>query len=290
MDHHLVSLGNHHILKTEKVNKDYRAQTSLGDVVKDGKLSRLLATTMHLEGKELGLMTSTMKEMKIFSQRIEIALKVIRKFSPSSWDRFVVFTDTIVPIKQKEFVSYSHQELPGISMINLFDRDFVDLMDDLIHENGHHHLNYYLNNQKLIDEPIESIYYSPWRRTLRPLRGIYHAYFTFFWAFQLFSDLSFSKEQDSIWYLFSAAEKEKIHWRAIEEFHMLEYTFLDLKWAYDQGLIKKRGWNLILEQRKILQKFKAKIPIWEKKLKAHKTDLKNLKSELKVAQKNYLKT
>ncbi len=290
LDLHLVSLGNHHILKTEKVNRAYRAQASLGDVLKKGKLSRLLATTMHLEGKELELMTSTMNEMKIFSQRIEISLKVIRKFSPTSWERFIAFTDTIVPIKQKEFVSYSHQELPGVSMINLYDRDFVDLMDDLLHENGHHHLNFYLNNQKLISEPVESIYYSPWRRTLRPLRGIYHAYFTFFWAFKLFSDLASAKDQDSIWYLFSAAEKEKIHWRAVEEFYMLEFTYHELKSAFDEGLINKKGWCLISEQRKLLHRMKTKVPDWEKKLKIHKKDLKTLKTELKLAQKKYLKT
>lgn len=286
-DQHLVSFGDRQILRNFKIHRHYRTQSSLGDVMKAGKLGRLLETTLHLEGKELGLMTSTMKEMKHFSQRIEIALKVIRKHSPTSWDRFSAFTDLIIPIKQKEFVSYSHQELPGVSMINLFDRDFVDLMDDLLHENGHHHLNYYLNTGKLIDEPLEMIYYSPWRRTPRPLRGIYHAYFTFFWAFRLFADLASAKEVDSIWYLFSASEKEKIYWRAVEEFYMLEYTFIDLKYAYAQGLINKKGWELIVSQRKELLKMKRKVPLWEKKLKSHRKDLQALKKDLKAARKQY---
>lgn len=288
-DQHLVSLGNRQILKDFKIHRHYRPQTALGDSIKSGKLTRLLETTLHLEGKELGLMTSTLKEMKDFSHKIEIALKVIRKFSPSSWERFVAFTDIIIPIRQSEFVSYSHQELPGVSMINLYNRDFVDLMDDLLHENGHHHLNHYLNTGKLIDEPAENIYYSPWRRTLRPLRGIFHAYFTFFWAFKLFSDLASAKDQDSIWYLFSVREKEKIFWRAVEEFYMLEFSFQDLKWAHTQGLINKRGWDLILGQRKELQRMKKKIPLWERKIKAHKAELKNLKLALKNAAKQFPK-
>lgn len=288
-DLHLQSMANRHLLKTRDESKAYRPQTSLGEYVKGSRVSKMLETTLHLEGKELNLMTQTIGEMKNFSTKIEVALRVIRKFSPSSWERFKAFTEVIIPIKQEELVSFSHQELPGTSMINLYNRDFVDLLDDLLHENGHHHLNYYLNLGKLIDEPIENIYYSPWRRTLRPLRGVYHAYFTFFWAFKLFSDIANSKELDSIWYVFSAKEKEKIYWRAVEEYWMLEYTFKDLSWAYKQGLVNETGWDLIKSQRAQLQKFKNKVPAWEKKLRAHKGDLKDLKKKLQQAFKHYRK-
>jgi hypothetical protein len=288
-DRHLVVFGERHLLKNDKRDKAYRLQPSLGEYQKNSRIVRELETMLHLEGKELKLMTKSLQEMKNFSQRIEIALKVIRKFSPSSWERFVAFTDTIVPISQKEFVSYSHQDLPGVSMINLYDRDFVDLMDDLLHENGHHHLNYYLNLGKLIDEPVEQIYYSPWRRTLRPLRGLFHAYFTFFWAFKLFSDLARAKDMDSIWYLFSKDEKEKIHWRAVEEYHMLNYAYQELKWAKKNGLIREKGWELILEQNREVRKFKKHILRWEKKMPSFGKELSSLKKNLKEAQKVYLK-
>lgn len=289
LDKHLVALAEKHILKSTKTSAHYRPQTSLGEYVKNKKTLKLLETTLHLEGKELRLMIQSLKELKHFSHRIEVALKLIKKFSPSSWERFGAFTDVIIPIKQPELVSYSHQDLPGYSMINLYHRDFVDLMDDLLHENGHHHLNYYLNLGKLIDEPVDNIYYSPWRRTLRPLRGVYHAYFTFFWAFKLFADLAKAKEVDSIWYLFNAGEKEKMVWRAVEEFHMLNYTFEELKWARKQGLIKDTGWTLIQEQQKELNRFKRLIPTWEKKLKTHKKELKDLKATLTKARKDFAK-
>jgi hypothetical protein len=284
---HLLGLGNRHILKLNPKDSFYRIQPSLGDIAKDGKISKLLETTLHLEGKDLKLLTSSVKEMKKFSLRIDIALKVIRRYSPTSWERFVAFTDVIIPIKQKQLVSYSHQELPGVSMINLYDRDFVDLIDDLLHENGHHHLNHYLNLGKLIEEPIDCIYFSPWRNTLRPLRGIYHAYFTFFWAFKLFSDLASAKEVDSIWYLFSATEKEKILWRAIEEYWMLKYTFEDLKLARKRGLINDTGWELVTEQNKLMGRFSKKIPLWEKRIPHHRSELKALKTQLKQAASLY---
>lgn len=289
MDQHLVSMGNRHILKVTDTNKGYRIQPSLGEYLKSGKVTKMLQTTLHLEGKELVLMTSSIGEMKDFSVKIEVALHLIRKFSPDSWNRFKAFTEVIIPIKQEELVSYSHQDLPGTSMINLYHRDFVDLLDDLLHENGHHHLNYYLNLGKVIEEPLENIYYSPWRSTLRPLRGIYHAYFTFFWAFKLFSQMADSKELDSIWYIFSQKEKEKIYFRAVEEFYMLEYSFADLSWAKKKGLITPIGWDLVKSQHSQLLKYKSKIPLWEKKSGSNMTAIKALKTKLKESSKKYKK-
>ena len=288
-DEHLVSLGKIHLLKIADSSKHYRIQGSLGDIRSKQKVSKLLETTLHLDGKELVLLTSSLTEMKDFSSRIEVAARLIKRFSPDSWVRFCAFTEVIIPIKNEEFVSYSHQELPGTSMINFYHRDFIDLLDDLLHENGHHHLNYYLNLEDLIEEPIDCIYYSPWRRTLRPLRGIYHAYFTFFWAFKLFSDLVSAKELDSEFHRFTETEKEKMLWRAVEEYWMLEYTFVDLQWARKKGLISDLGWDLIKEQRSQMTKAKLKVQGWEKKLKTHKKDLQDLKKVLLKSRKQFIK-
>ena len=287
-DSHLVTFADRHILKTKKISKDYRLQTSLGEREKGKNVFSLLETTLHLDKVDLRLKTSSLNEMKKFSKRIEDALKLIKKYSPSSWERFTFFTNTIVPIKEVQFVSYSHQDLPGYSMINMYHRDFVDLMDDLLHENGHHHLNHYLNLGHLIEEPVEAIYYSPWRRTLRPLRGIYHAYFTFFWAFKLFADVLKNidpKTQTD----FTKEEFAKIGFRVLEEFHMLNYTFQDLKWAKKNKLISESGWNLIEEQQKELNKFKKLVPLWEKDLKFHRKELNDLKKTLKKSASTYAK-
>jgi hypothetical protein len=56
-------------------------------------------------------------------------------------------------------------------------------------------------------------------------------------------------------YPFNESEKEKMAWRAIEEFHMLNFTFNDLKWAYKKHLISIQGWELIEEQQKYLKKY-----------------------------------
>jgi hypothetical protein len=148
-----------------------------------------------------------------------------------------------VPVDEKGIVSYSMQSLPGYSSINMFDRDQLDLMDDLLHENGHHFLNTLLNNQDLINEDDDKIYFSPWRKALRPIRGIYHAVFTFFWALELYNNLDKAAEAKIL--EFTKEEKIKIKQRFIEEYYMLEFCRTDLKHAFKNKRVNKDGNQLI---------------------------------------------
>jgi hypothetical protein len=285
LEKHLITMAKRHIALENKTSSFYRAQESLGEIVHKNQIIRLIPSTLHHHQKSIRLFNRSENERKKFSVKIQKALSMIELFSPTSLTRFNSFTEVIIPIKQKQFVSFSHQDLPGTSMINLYNRDFIDLLDDLIHENGHHHLNYYLNLKNLIREPLDNIFYSPWRRTLRPLRGIYHAFFTFFWALKLFSDIGRDLDLPHARKLFSASEKEKILWRAVEEFHMLLYSYQDLLWAYHQGLISESGWSLIKKQHEEIIKLRKLVLKWEKKLKNHTNDLANLKLALINAQR-----
>lgn len=185
---------------------------------------------------------------KGFSQIEEIrndiskALDIIKTVSNELYQTFTNYTHTIVPVNEEGIVSYSQQELPGYSSINVFDRDFIDLLDDLLHENGHHYLNSFLNHEELIIEDDDKIYYSPWRRALRPIRGIYHATFTFNWALLLFANLYDSLDQDLG---FSDGQKSKITRRFIEEYHMLNYCIKDLAHAYKNDKVTELGNELI---------------------------------------------
>lgn len=292
---HLVALGNfkshlevlfeRFIHSSDITGPHYRIQTSLGETGTK-KPKKLLHSIINIEGKFLDIYAHSLKEFKLFSGRIELALKLIKIYSPTSWDRFNAFTEAIIPINAPELVSYSHQELPGYSMINLYHRDFVDLLDDLLHENGHHHLNYYLNLGKLIEEPKELDYFSPWRNSPRPLRGIYHAYFTFFWAYNLFRDLIINQNQEQSFYQFSKVEWQKIYTRAVEEYYMLDFSFEDLKRARKKGLIHPEGWSLIEYQQKLLKKDKKLIDAWEKNIKK-KSSITQLKKNLLKARQEF---
>lgn len=173
--------------------------------------------------------------------RILKALHIIKNYHPIGYSRFKHFTTNILPTNDESIVSYSMQQLPGYSIINLYHRDNIDLLDDLLHENGHHHMNYYLNQSHLINEDDEKIFYSPWRKALRPIRGIYHAVFTFYFALELFAILSQHPDK------FSKKDYQKILFRFCEEYLMLEYCILDLEFAYKDGKITRQGYKLISE-------------------------------------------
>jgi len=183
--------------------------------------------------------TKGIEKFDTFKKDILRALEIIKEHSPNSYNTFKSFTHSLVPIDEPGIVSFSMQSLPGYSSINMFDRDFVDLMDDLLHENGHHYLNTFLNFTDLITEDDDKIYYSPWRKALRPIRGIYHATFTFFWALNLFGDL-LDKDLP-----LTEEEIDKIKTRFIEEYYMLSYCYPDLEHAFNNKKINQDGMDLI---------------------------------------------
>ncbi len=235
------------------------------------------------------------KDFPLVKEKVSKALAIIREASPRCYFTFTNFTSTLVPIEEKNIVSYSSQFLPGFSSINFKDRDFVDLMDDLVHENGHHYLNHFLNLYELIIEDDEQVFYSPWRRSLRPVRGIYHAVFTFFWATKLFSDLGHyllgSNNSLDQTYCFSEGEKSKIFFRFIEEYNMLIFCEDYIHWSFKEGKVTKLGYQLILSIYAQLKKTSPSLDIFSSELKEIDHDLylktKFLKDQLDKKKEHY---
>lgn len=181
-------------------------------------------------------------ELDTASKKLNFTLEALSKLTPDLFRTLHSFTHTIIALNIPEMVSFSLQSLPGYSSINLFHRDKVDCFDDLLHENGHHYLNTILNHSDLIVEDPEKDYPSPWRMSYRPIRGIYHGVFTFYWALELFGQLTDSNDLDSY---FSNEEISKIHIRYIEEYYRLIYCEESLEIARENELISNEGWNLI---------------------------------------------
>jgi hypothetical protein len=225
------------------------------------------------------------------SEKIKKAINIIKSSSPDCYLTLSNFTNTIIPISETGIVSYSSQHLPGYSSINCTERDFVDLIDDLVHENGHHYLNHALNLYDLINEDDDLIFYSPWRKSLRPIRGIYHAVFTFFFAAKLFSDLSTSIISGTQNYPFNQQEKEKIFLRFLEESIMLNFCDEYIKWSYQQQKITDVGYDLINIIYNELDSLSENIKTVENALYNLNPNLSSqitaLKKELKEKKSNY---
>lgn len=229
------------------------------------------------------------KKIEEFKKSIIKALSNIKKAAPHLHTTFKSFTHTIVPVDEKGIVSYSMQSLPGYSCINMFDRDSIDLMDDLLHENGHHYLNTYLNHIDLINEDDDKVYYSPWRKALRPIRGIYHATFTFFWALELFASLNTASEKKVL--TFTKDEKIKIKTRLLEEYYMLDYCRPDFNHAFKNKRVNKEGLALINATYEKIDAYKKTVDSVLAELKAIDSvasqKITGLKKELSEARSHY---
>jgi HEXXH motif-containing protein len=159
----------------------------------------------------------------------------------------------VVPLNAPGVVSFSYRHRPGLSFINCFERDNLDLVDDLIHENSHHHLNLLLRKHVLYHgDRNQQIFYSPWRRRLRPLRGILHAAFTFTTGALLFARLSAwaeTRKGRAEWLEagFTARQLVRARFRCFQEIESVRYSLLDLEYARRLEWITTAGARLVKE-------------------------------------------
>lgn len=169
--------------------------------------------------------------------RIARAWHTIQEAWPKGYDVLALLTSRVIPLKAKGVVSFSYRHRPGLSFINCFDRDNLDLIDDLIHENSHHHLNLLLRKHVMYHgDHNQQIFYSPWRRSLRPLRGILHATFTFTMGAMLFERLSSwaeTKKGVKQWKEAGLTQQDLLRARArcLEEIESVRYSIQDLNYA-----------------------------------------------------------
>jgi len=174
-------------------------------------------------------------------KRIKQAWTIVQEAWPKGHEVLALLTARIIPLKAKGVVSFSYRHRPGLSFINCFDRDNLDLIDDVIHENSHHHLNLLLRKQILYHgDRNQQIFYSPWRRSLRPLRGILHAAFTFVIGAMLFERLSTwasGRGGSARWKRagLTSHDLQRARFRCLEEVESVRYSIQDLEYA---------GWHL----------------------------------------------
>jgi HEXXH motif-containing protein len=186
--------------------------------------------------------------------RIARAWRTIQAAWPEGHDVLVLLTARINPLKAKGVVSFSYRHRPGLSFINCFDRDNLDLIDDLIHENSHHHLNLLLRKYVMYrGDHNQQIFYSPWRRSLRPIRGILHATFTFTMGAMLFERLSTwasGRGGAARWMKagLTGRDFQRARFRCLEEVASVRYSLQDLHYAdHHLGWLTGSGRRLVAQ-------------------------------------------
>ena len=238
----LQYLELYHVKKQiDSIADDYRENLDLGD--KNGVPGGL---PVAIENSSLTYLSGNDENYP----RIVNAIQKLQHLTPVCYDRLSQFTKFLIPITDPGMVSFSSEALPFHSCINFTNRDDIDLLDDLLHENGHHQLNFYLYCFDFIDEDDPNLYFSPWRESLRPLRGIFHGYCTFYWAYDLFKNLmSHSQIKD----YFEQDQISKIEKRYLEERVMLEMAFAELEKAHENEYVSKLGMQVVKNLQSILE-------------------------------------
>jgi hypothetical protein len=222
------------------------------------------------------------------AERIQRARMVIEQAWPEGHLILMHLTNRIVPLKAKGVVSFSYRHRPGLSFINCFDRDDLDLVDDLIHENSHHHLNLLLRQAVLYHkDQNQEIFYSPWRRSLRPLRGILHATFTFTMGAILFEKLSTWAKSGKA--TLTPQELLRARFRCLEEVDSVRYSLKDLAHARKLGWLTQVGWGLVNSLKREIDKVEKRIRQFERAVLRSKygAGLKRHRKELATARETY---
>jgi len=223
------------------------------------------------------------------TERIRKALAVIEDAWPDGAMNLAFLSQGIVPLKAQGVVSFSYRHRPGLSFINTFERDGFDLIDDLVHENSHHHLNLLLRKYVMHrHDRNQEIFYSPWRRSLRPLRGILHATFTFTMGAILFERLSSWAESGRA--TLTPQQILRARFRCLEEVASVEYSLRELNYAVKKlGWLTASGMALVEQLKQELAKVKNRIAPYEATVlrSRYGTELRRHRRELMAARRTY---
>ncbi|WCL50557.1 aKG-HExxH-type peptide beta-hydroxylase [Leptospira sp. GIMC2001] len=198
--------------------------------------------TGSLEGKS-NVFVIHKTPVKLYNQ-LSLARRNLSRIWNEGFEIFNILTEQIQIVRSKGLVSYSHFNEQGISYINLWERNYLDTIDDLFHENAHHHLNLILKKMKIFRKMNEDeIYYSPWRKSLRSIRAILHACFTFTWGAMLFEQVVKLPNHAEVNLKPEDINRAKL--RFVEEVINNRFSLLDLKEYMDNEGFTPKG-NLLI--------------------------------------------
>jgi hypothetical protein len=171
------------------------------------------------------------------ARRLGEAMRLVREAWPAAADEVLVHTWEMVPLAERGTVSYSLPSRPGTSYINVVGKRVIDLADDLVHETAHHRLHSLEEITPLHRAGDDAVYYSPWRRSMRPLHGILHAAYTFSFRAELLERL-LRRRPGRLPRAWMRREVER-------ELAMLRRSLVDLEDARDRGLLTAAGAGLL---------------------------------------------
>jgi HEXXH motif-containing protein len=177
-------------------------------------------------------------------------------------------TDRVVPLIEPGTISYSLRTRPGVSFICAGGKTVLELADDLVHENAHHELHWREELGELERSDGSPNYYSPWRRSMRPLRGILHGCFTFLRRAELFIRLLAASRRRAVLagVRISSGRRRFLARGVLEECSALEFSLADVERAARRGELTPGGKKLLLEMQTDLSRLRRQAALLRRRL------------------------
>jgi len=153
----------------------------------------------------------------------------------------------VVPLSERGTVSYSQMARPGISYINVFRGSLLSLTDDLLHETAHHRLHALQEVEPLLRDRGDPVYFSPWRKSFRPLNGILHGAFTFLYRSELFRRILRlpPRSRDAAGIALNRRHRQWLEVEAARELTRCRASLADLDRAESEGLLTDAGSDVL---------------------------------------------
>jgi HEXXH motif-containing protein len=177
-------------------------------------------------------------------KRLGVALALLHAAWEEGFQEVIAHTRVVTPLEEKGTVSYSLIGRAGTSYINVWGKSVVDLTDDLLHEAAHHRLH----GLEEIEGPLdrddgEPRYFSPWRRSIRPLHGLLHATYTFSYRAELMRRLHLlaRKPGGRVPRECGRLPRAWLRREMVREIGMLRRSLADLRDAENRGLLRAPG-------------------------------------------------
>lgn len=217
-------------------------------------------------------------ESALDAARLGRALDILQAVWPEAAEEVRARTRLVLPLAEPGLVSFSLPSRPGVSFINLRGKTLTDLADDMLHEAAHHRLHAVEERTRLFSEPraagvdrrprepasmrMGSVafegdaprYWSPWRRDMRPVRGIFHACYTFAFRAELLERIARAARASGgrVGHLrLRPGGVRRLRLESAKERRWLARSLFDLDDAARRGLLTTAGQRLVSEMRSV---------------------------------------
>jgi len=171
-------------------------------------------------------------EVRGLSAKLSRAVELVREAWEEVYRDLLAHTHEVVPMSERRVAPDLLPGRPGASYIHYAGKSAAGLAVDLVHENAHHRIQGLAALGALHRDHGETMYFSPWRRTMRPLEDILQSTYALTFRMELLRRLVGTKRR---------LPRARIRQEMARELDALRRSLLDLEDAESRKLLTPAG-------------------------------------------------